>query len=96
MKWGTFSENALGELHVDGKRYKCEPRCPINKMDVIRVHLHYSDPEARQLLTVFGEEPEEKVETVYSDRLWQWNGPLYRNSLDIAYKLGFSDNTARY
>lgn len=70
-----------------------------SKNKPIRTFLHYSDPRARDQLTVFGKK-RDGLHYNYDDRLCQWDGKKWAQGMQLAAKeLGIessSERTARY
>lgn len=70
-----------------------------NKKAILRMNLHYSDPKAREVLTVFGEEPTTRCDNLavnYLDRLQGWDYKLYENSRQIALRSGYDGRTVLF
>lgn len=76
----------------DDENWPCE-QVERNKDAVIRTHMHYTDPQANQEITVFGE-AKPGLFYNYSDRLSQWLSD-WGAGLELA-KRSATVGTARY
>lgn len=78
-----YKIDKFGRTYSDyfGRRYKPSPNW--DKNIKLRTDLHYSDPEARKLLNVFGEEKRGLFYN-YSDRIEGWDSKKWRKGLELA------------
>lgn len=80
-------------IDIFGRRiFKCPEQVITDKSVTIRTNLHYSDPDAKKTLTVFGK-AEKNLFYNYDDRLY---GEKWLEGQKIALQNGLTPGTVKY